>query len=255
VLVLSPPLETKCNQAGTAESSCSMSDRSSGMAYAPAMPVSGGRALRRPVMGLVATDPGVTGSTGSSSITQGPVRLARAAIFGGMSLLLATAGHLAGGGALPDAALLTLTGVGLALVAASLTARRVRFATVVSVLAVEQLLVHLLFHAASVGNGCADVVMPGHAMTATTVCGGAVSSGAADGWSMLLGHSVAVLVIAWLLARGERWLWRAVDRIHGYASVRPTRLRRARTGAILVRTAGPVRIASLSVGSRAPPLV
>ena len=183
------------------------------------------------------------------------MRLARAAVFGGMSLLLATAGHVAGGGALPGAALLTLTGVGLALVAVSLTTRRVRFAAVLSVLAVEQLLVHLLFHAATAGNGCADVVMPGHAMAATTVCGGTVSNGAAYGWSMLLGHAVAVLVSAWLLARGERWLWRAVDRIHGYASVRPTRFRRARTGAIVARTAGPASIAWLAVGSRAPPVV
>jgi len=199
--------------------------------------------------------PGMT----RSALTHGWVRLARAGIFGGASLLLATAGHTVGGGTLPGAGLLALTGVGLALIAVSLTARRVRLPALLAVLAVEQVLLHLLFHAATAAGRCTDLAMPGHTMAAPAVCASPVSSSAvpssaAYGWSMLLGHAVAVLVTAWLLARGERWLWRAVDRVHAYASVRPARLRRARSASIAVRAHARMRIAWLPAGPRAPPV-
>jgi hypothetical protein len=206
-----------------------MPERSAGMAYA--------RAMTR------------------TALTQGWVRLARAGIFGGSSLLLATAGHTVGGGALPGAGLLALTGVGSALVAVSLTARRVRFTALLAVLSVEQVLLHLVFHAATAAGGCAELAMPGHPMAASTVCGPAVSSSAAYGWSMLLGHVVAVVITAWLLARGERWLWRAVDRVHAYASVRPSRLRRALSVSIAFRAATRTRFTWLPAGPRAPPVV
>jgi hypothetical protein len=211
-----------------------MPERPAGMAYAPAMT--------------------------RAALTQGWVRLARAGIFGGSSLLLATAGHTVGGGALPGAGLLALTGVGSALVAVSLTARRVRFTALLAVLSVEQVLLHLVFHAATAAGGCADLAMPGHTMAASTVCGPAVSSSAvstsaAYGWSMLLGHVVAVVITAWLLARGERWLWRAVDRVHAYASVRPSRLRRALSASIAARAATRTRFTWLPASPRAPPVV
>jgi hypothetical protein len=206
-----------------------MPERSAGMAYA--------RAMTR------------------TALTQGWVRLARAGIFGGSSLLLATAGHTVGGGALPGAGLLALTGVGSALVAVSLTARRVRFTALLAVLSVEQVLLHLVFHAATAAGGCAELAMPGHPMAASTVCGPAVSGSAAYGWSMLLGHVVAVVITAWRLARGERWLWRAVDRVHAYASVRPSRLRRAQSVSIAVRAATRTRFTWLPASPRAPPVV
>lgn len=208
------------------------------------MPGSDGRAAVAAVIGFA----------GSGSLTQGWVRLARAGILGAVSLLLATAGHIVGGGALPGAALLALTGGGLALIAVSLTGRRVKFATLFSVLALEQVLLHLLFHAASAGNGCTAVAMPGHGMTVATVCGTAAGA-AAYGWSMVLGHTVAVLLTAWLMARGERWLWRVVDRIHAYAGARPARRRRAPAASIVTRTVGHGRITWLPAGARAPPVV
>ena len=153
------------------------------------------------------------------TLTGGWARLARAGVFGGASLFLATAGHVVGGGTLPGAGLLALTAIGLALVSVTLTARRVRFAVLLVGLAVEQILLHLLFHAASTAVTCAAVVMPGHSMSGASVCGG--GSASTGGWPMLVSHALAVLATAWLLARGERWLWRVADRLCCPRSARP----------------------------------
>ena len=55
------------------------------------------------------------------TLTGGWARLARAGVFGGASLFLATAGHVVGGGTLPGAGLLALTAIGLALLSVTLT--------------------------------------------------------------------------------------------------------------------------------------
>ncbi len=186
------------------------------------------------------------------SLTGGWARLARAGVFGGASLFLAAAGHVAGGGTLPGAGLLMLTAIGLALVSVTLTARRVRFAVLLAGLAVEQILLHLLFHAASTAVTCAAVVMPGHSMSGASVCGGGAAS--TSGWPMLVGHTLAVLATAWLLARGERWLWRVADRLLPQVGPSAGRVRRAR--AVVVPALGvflaPTRWAL--TGPRAPPL-
>lgn len=192
------------------------------------------------------------------ALTHGWVRLARAGILGGASLFLATAGHALGGGTLPGAGLLALTGVAVTLIAVSLTARRVRFGTLFAVLSVQQVLLHLLFHAATAGTTAAGgatcaPVMPGHAMEPTLVCGSGTA--ATGGWSMLLGHALAVAATAWLLARGERWLWAVLDRIRRYAAARPTRRRPRPVVTVAVRRADPMPSAAISAGPRAPPVV
>lgn len=188
-----------------------------------------------------------------AELTQGWVRLARAGVLGGASLFLATAGHVVGGGTLPGPGLLALLGVGLALIAVSLTARRLRFGMLLGLLAAEQLGMHLVLGAATATSACAGMSMPGHSMATSAVCGAGGATEAA-GWSMLLGHTAAVLVTAWLLAAGERWLWRAVDRIHRYASARPTQSQRPRQVAVATRCAGSTRVRWLIAGPRAPPV-
>lgn len=192
----------------------------------------------------------------AAELTHGWVRLARAGVLGGASLFLATAGHVVGGGRLPGPGLLAVIGVALAVVAVSLTARRLRFGLLLGVLTVEQLGLHLMLHAATATSACTGVVMPGHAMEATTVCGagaGAAAVGSTSGWPMLLGHAVALLATAWLLAVGEQWLWRVVDEIHRCASTRPRRVRRPRSAVVaLVRTVR-AQGARLCAGPRAPP--
>jgi hypothetical protein len=159
--------------------------------------------------------------------TRGLVRLARAGIFGGSSLLLATGAHLLGGGSLPGAGVLLVAAVLLALLVAVLTARRCRFGVVVGVLAVQQLGLHELFGLAAAARTCALPVTGSHALhvvgasgvepSASCATGAgmamAMTAGGTPAWVMGAAHVVAVLATAWLLARGEAWLWRAVDRV------------------------------------------
>lgn len=193
---------------------------------------------------------------------QGWARLARAGILGSASLFLATAGHVIGGGALPGAGLLAVTGVALALVSVSLTTRRLRFVPLLAVLSVGQLLLHLLFHAATAASTCATVAMTGHSMASTmtststsgtvAACGG---GGAVTGWPMLLGHALAVLVTAWLLAHGEQWLWRIVDRVHRHAAAGPSRRRRRRIVIVVgIGACSLVERAWSPAGPRGPPI-
>ena len=192
------------------------------------------------------------------SLTGGWARSARAGVLGGTSLFLATAGHVLGGGTLPGAGLLALTAVGLGLLAVTLTARRLRFGVLLAALGVEQLLLHLLFHASTTAMTCATVAMPGiampgHAMTAGAVCGTGAATTA--GWPMLLGHALAVLTTAWLLARGERWLWSVADRIHSCAGVTTARVRRPRPTVVPVVATFLARTRWVLTGPRAPPVL
>jgi hypothetical protein len=186
------------------------------------------------------------------TLTGGWARLARAGVFGGTSLVLATAGHVVGGGTLPGAGLLVLTAIGLALLSVTLTVRRLRFRVLLVGLGLEQLLLHLLFHASTTAATCAAVVMPGHSMSAASVCGG--GSAVAAGWPMLLGHALAVLATAWLLARGEQWLWAVADRIHRYAGSAPGRVRRPRPVVVAVLAAFLIPTRWVLSGPRAPPV-
>ena len=185
------------------------------------------------------------------TLTGGWARLARAGVFGGASLFLATAGHVVGGGTLPGAGLLALTAIGLALLSVTLTVRRLRFGVLLAALGLEQLLLHLLFHASTTAATCASVIMPGHTMS-TAVCGSGTSTAAS--WPMLLGHALAVLATAWLLARGERWLWAVADRIHRYAGAAPGRVRRPRPVVVAVVAAFLIPARWVLTGPRAPPL-
>lgn len=186
-----------------------------------------------------------------SALTGGWARLARAGVLGGASLALAASGHVIGGGVLPGGGLLALLGIALALVAVSLTARRLRFGALVAMLAIEQIALHLVFHAATAAVSCAVVAMPGHAMEPATICASGTVSVA--GWPMLLGHALALVATAWLLARGERWLWRVVDRVHAYATAHPTRVRRPRPVDHRPQLAPVVLLRWAPAGPRGPP--
>ncbi len=185
------------------------------------------------------------------TLTGGWARLARAGVFGGSSLFLATAAHVAGGGTLPGAGLLVLTAIGLALASVTLTARRLRVGVLLVALGLEQLLLHLIFHTATTAATCAAVAMPGHAMSTAAMCGSGSSTSA--GWPMLLGHLLAVLATAWLLARGERWLWTVTERVLPYAGTAVGTVRRPRPAvvSVLATFRGPTRW--VLTGPRAPP--
>ena len=159
-------------------------------------------------------------------------RVVRAGVLGTLSLLLATGAHVLGGGSLPGLGVLLVAAVLLGLLAALVTLRRCRFGWLAALLAAQQLGLHELFDLAGAARACtlgvrgaARAPHVGHAgaLDAVTSCapdGGMDMTSSAPGWLMVMAHVAAVLVTAWLLARGEAWLWRAVDRVAAAAGLR-----------------------------------
>jgi hypothetical protein len=133
---------------------------------------------------------------------------------------------------------------------------------------VQQLLLHLLFDAASQAeSGCglatADAMRAaselGHAgHTAMLACDpSAMASMSMPGIGMWAAHLVATAATAWLLARGEAWLWRVADRIirasaahpDGWPDSAPRPVPESR------RAAGPRPRAHRPAAPRGPPVV
>ena len=168
------------------------------------------------------------------------VRTLRVALLGGGSLLLATAAHLSGGGTLPGPGVLAVAAFLLGLVALLLTRRRVRPLALLGALLPQQVALHVLFDtaAASVG-GCTPVQAAHHAMTVLTCMPGHGMGPMGYAWPMLVGHLVATLGTAWLLARGEAWCWQLVDRVaraaYAAPAARPARRRPRLATTALVR--------------------
>lgn len=196
--------------------------------------------------------------------TLGWSRLVRSAVLGGSSLLLAGLAHTLGGGHLPGPAVLTGTAVLLGLVATTATARRCRFPLLLALLGLEQVLLHLwLTAAAEAGTICtggpagAGGGHDGHAMLGggCLAAGSPAPGGMGHGWGMWLVHAGAVVLTAWLLARGEAWWWQAVDRIVRAAEP-PVRPAEVSPQAVRVAVLGRPGRAELSPAApRGPPVL
>ncbi len=120
-----------------------------------------------------------------SSPTSVPWRFLRSAAFAAVATSLAALGHLMGGGAAPDLAVLLVGGVTIGAMTSGLARRRRRWAGIFGVLAAAQLAFHLLF------------VVDGHAMA------GGRSLIPADPAGMLTFHLLAAAAAAFVLAYGE----------------------------------------------------
>lgn len=144
-------------------------------------------------------------------------RLVRVAALGGGAYALAVTAHVAGGGGWPGwPVTLILTGL-LGVTSVALTSRRRRLPFVLLVLTAVQTLLHLLFSRID-GAAASCAVIAGSHHQATAPCGpGAAPVSEAlptlPSLPMTVAHLAATVVTAWLLARGEAWLWRAVDRL------------------------------------------
>ena len=154
---------------------------------------------------------------------RGTSRAVRAAALGTASLGLAVGAHLLGGGTLPGAGLLALTAALLGLVAVTATARRVRARLLLPLLAVEQVLLHVLLEAGSgTGPSCVAVgaAHAGHHAGNTLLCtpGAADTAMAMPSWPMLVAHLLATAATTWVLLRGEDALWSLTDRVVRAAS-------------------------------------
>ena len=154
--------------------------------------------------------------------TSGTVRFARAGVLGGLSLLLAVGAHVLGGGQVPAAGVLLVSALLLGLGAAVVTRRRCGPRLLVPLLMVQQVLLHELFSVAAAAGGCTSSAVVAHGGHLASVCvggSGAAMAVAAPTWLMWSAHLLATVATAWLLARGEAWLWRAVDRVGAAAGL------------------------------------
>ena len=144
-------------------------------------------------------------------------RAVRVAVLGATSLLLATSAHAVGGGDLPALGVLAVTAIVLGLVAVPLTARRCRTGVLLAVLGVQQTLLHLLFGSAAAHPGCDPSGLETAAHQLGAACamhgrmGGPMADAGTTSWTMIVAHIAATIATAWLLGRGEAWLWRTAE--------------------------------------------
>lgn len=193
---------------------------------------------------------------------RGSWRSVRAAVLGGTSMLLATGAHVLAGGRLPSAGVLLVLAFLVGLTAVTVTARRCRFAVLLAVLGVEQLLLHEVFDAAAMtSTGCTpplavhDSVMAGCLAGMHAIGSGATAAaGTGSGLWMPAAHVAATLATAWLLARGERCLWRLCDRAFRTATATVSlRVRRPRPQRSVPTTAARAARVGRSAVPRGPP--
>ena len=161
---------------------------------------------------------------------RGPLRLFRAALVTSLAVALAVAGHMLGGGQLPDVTSLAGTAAALLAPTAWLARRQLSFATLSGVLGAGQLMLHTAFTALSPGASClpqlplsqlpltqlplAQLPLTGslaHGGHAGLSCSAAMErmpmGNGGDSPAMLAGHLLATLATAWLLRSGEAALW------------------------------------------------
>jgi hypothetical protein len=144
-------------------------------------------------------------------------RAVRVAVLGATSLLLATSAHTLGGGDLPAPGVLAVTAIVLGLLAVPLTGRRCRTGLLLAVLGVQQTLLHLVFSSAAAHPACEPSGWAAAAHELGSACGmhGAMpmTDAGTTSWSMIIAHALATAATAWLLGRGEAWLWRTAERV------------------------------------------
>jgi len=169
-------------------------------------------------------------------MTRAPFRRLRTGVIGSIILGLAAGGHLAGGGRLPEPAILAALCALTVLPVAVLTRFRLSLPVLAGLLGAGQAWLHCAFHALS------DPALPGapgtsghagHTFSALVPAsfGTATAAPAAgNDWVMLATHAVATLVTALVLARGEdtlsalaAWL-RPLVQLPDAPSLQPPRL-------------------------------
>jgi hypothetical protein len=196
----------------------------------------------------------------------GALRMARAAAFGAVAFALALVAHVAAGGSSPRPVTLAFLAGAVAGVSVLVTGRRLCVAATTLALGAVQVGLHGAFMALAPAAGCMTVTMPGsHAgdpMSMTSCAdvapGWEGSPGSGAALPMVLTHAGATVVLAVLLARGDRALWLLGTLLLPILWLRAApRLRRY--SAPLLRCTVPAlgrgRMVSSGVGRRGPPQV
>jgi hypothetical protein len=138
------------------------------------------------------------GCADQAGAAAGILRWVRAAVVGLSASGVALLGHVVAGGAAPPAGHLTVAVLAVLVVSRALSVRRWTIGPLLAVLLGSQALFHVAF------SGAAVHVHGGRHMASGS------SMPAHSGLLMLLGHSLAAVLTAWLLRRGEDWLWSLV---------------------------------------------
>ena len=157
-----------------------------------------------------------TGTGLEAAPARGVTRLLRLTCLGGGSLLLASAAHSTGGGQLPATGLMVAVALLLGCVSICVTSRRRSFGSLLALLSVEQVLLHAVFSLTSHHHHLAD------AARCLFTPGGLADVLSTPDAGMSVGHCSAVVATAWLLARGEAWLWTTAERAIRCATAAPT---------------------------------
>ncbi|MFE4226301.1 hypothetical protein ACFRJ8_00260 [Arthrobacter sp. NPDC056886] len=196
-------------------------------------------------------------------MTRASFRLFRTGLIGALIVALAAGGHLAGGGRLPEPAIVTALCAVAMVPVAVLTRFRLNFPALAGLLGAGQLWLHWSFGALSAAAPLSVSARmannhPGHAAAVIPpeLLHPSMASSAADmGGGMFAAHAVATLGTALLLAGGERalsalgaWLRPLVQlpepvvvaplRVPGPCTLTPA-LPRARVGRLLPTRRGP----------------
>ncbi|MBB6404769.1 hypothetical protein [Arthrobacter sp. AZCC_0090] len=168
--------------------------------------------------------------------TRASFRILRTGVIGSLILGLAAGGHFAGGGRLPEPAILAALCALTVLPVAVLTRFRLSMPVLTALLGAGQAWLHWAFHALSDGAAPGAPVLTGHAghapVSLPPEAFGTVAPTHADPieWQMFAAHAVATLVTALVLARGElalsalaAWL-RPLVQLPAAPSLQPPRL-------------------------------
>ena len=147
--------------------------------------------------------------------TAGPWRLARVAGLGIAAYGLAVGAHVSAGGGLPGwPASVMLTAL-LGVLGVAFTTRRRRLPALLGALTAAQVVLHVILSLLDAPAPSCGLVAVSHHV-ATSSCDPSVATTgsvamAMPSLPMLLAHMAATAVTAWVLARGEAWLWRTLQ--------------------------------------------
>jgi hypothetical protein len=187
----------------------------------------------------------------------------RAVALGLVAFTLGLAGHLAGGGAAPAALPSAGLAVGAMWVSIFLTGRRLGVLSLGAVLGGSQLVLHQGFTALAPSTGCAVLAGPDHHHVAAGLVSCADHGLQTGGhWPfssalMVAAHVVATMLLAAVLAGGERALWFLAGLVGPARMPRPLAQLPERRGDVAVAGGGVRLLSSLDaiggVGRRGPP--
>jgi MYXO-CTERM domain-containing protein len=145
--------------------------------------------------------------------TSGRWRLARVVGLGIAAYGLAVGAHVSAGGGWPGWPVSVMLAALLGVLGVAFTTRRRRLPAVFGVLTAAQAALHVLLSLLDVpASSCSAVAVGHHAATScdpSVPTTGSVAM-AMPSLPMLVAHVAATAATAWVLARGEAWLWRTL---------------------------------------------